>query len=600
VQIHTLLKDSLKAGKTLSSSADTTINDSITRENKITLFRDRLYNQLTSNHHPDMEVSMPAAQREGEILNGLIKYQGKVIRRISFKQLEIFGQNVTDTTEVPTKWIERLGNELHINTQQYVLRNHLLFVPGDTVDLYMLSENERLIRELPFIDDARIMIREVSPDSVDIVFITKDVMPVGGSVELLNVVYGKASISNTSVLGLGHELYYHLTWNYDRIPFYGHKVRYKIQNIGNTFFTLDASYENQWNIEAFRFGCKRDFFSQAVRYAGGVYFEKINSVKDIIFRDTTFEKTNVDYNYYDLWLGRALSLNRISSKIKRTNFVATGRVIRYEFFKRPRVEEKLLYDYQERINYLFSLGISQVGYYKTSKVYGFGRTEDIPFGTSLIVTAGIESNEFNNRPYFGISYAWGKDIKRIGYLYHRIDYGSFLNYGIEQGLLIYNMKYYSPLLNGEGRYSFRIFWDLTYKSGYNRYEDEYMEFTKNDGIRGLSSPDLKGNQRLNVSLESDCYSPHILLGFKFIYFGFFDAAIIANKNAILTRNKLYTGFGAGIKIRNENLIFDTVLLRFGYYPFLPENATPEYITLTSAGNPRLDNFIIHRPEIIHY
>jgi len=218
----------------------------------------------------------------------------------------------------------------------------------------------------------------------------------------------------------------------------------------------------------------------------------------------------------------------------------------------------------------------------------------------LALTTGIEHNEFYNRPYFGISCAWGKEIRKIGYLYHRLDYGTFLNYGIEQGLLIYKVKYFTPLLNSRGRYSYRIFTNLTYKSGYNRFEDEFMEFTRRDGIRGLESDNLRGNQRMNVSFESVCYSPHYILGFRFVYFTFFDAGIITNAHDALFQNHLYTGFGAGVKIRNENLIFDTVLLQFGYYPLLPDNATPEYIKLTSAGNPRLDNFVVQRPEIIRY
>ncbi len=563
--------------------------------------KNRLINELTPNDSSEKKNEKKVTLRHDQIFNGFSKYQGRVIRNISFKKLEIFGQNVADTSEVPTKWIERLGNELHINTQQNVFKNRLLIKSGDTVDLYTLSENERLFRELPFIDDARFIIKEVSPDTVDIIFITKDVLPIGGSLELRDVDFGKASISNKNVLGLGHELYYHLTWNYDRNPFYGHKVRYRIENIGNTFFALDASYENQWNMEAFKFYCNRNFFTQDVRYAGGVGFEKINSLQDIILPDTILKEEKVDYNYYDLWFGRAISIPQISSRNKKTNIVGTGRITRYEYFKHPdEIREDFLYNYQERTSYLFSAGISQVGYFKTKYVYGFGRTEDIPFGNSLTVTSGVELDQFYNRPYFGISLAWGKGMDNLGYLYQRIDYGTFLNYGIEQGLLIFRLKYFTNLLNNSGRYFYRIFTDLTYKAGYNRFEDEFLKFTKQDGIRGLCSDRLRGNQRLNLSLEGVCYSPHIILGFRFVYFLFFDAGIISNDNVVLIQNHLYTGFGGGIRIRNENLAFDTVVLRFSYYPLLPPNAMPEYIELTSKRYPQLDNFVVQSPQILVY
>ena len=577
---------------------DSAKDENAKNNSKLQSLKTRLLHELIPD---ETVVEEKGISREEQIFNGLKSYQGKVIRNIDFKRLEIFGQSVTDTTEVPTKWIERFGNELHINTQLHIFRNRLLFQSGDTVDLYTLSETERLFRELPFIDDARFFIREVSEDSVDIIFITKDVLPIGGSIQLLDVDYGRASISNKNILGLGQEMYYQLTWNYNKSPIYGHKLRYRIQNIGNTFFTLETSYENQWNMEAFKFYCNRDFFTQDVRYAGGVSFEKINSIQNIVTPDTVLLNEDVDYNYYDLWLGHAISIPRISSINKRTNIVGTGRITRYEFFDRPdNVGEKLFYDYHEKTSYLFSLGISQVGYFRTTYVYGFGRTEDIPFGNSLAFTTGVEFNEYYNRPYFGVRAAWGKAINKVGYLYHKLDYGAFFNYGAEQGLLEYKFKYFTNLLNNPGRYFYRIFTDLTYRVGYNRFEDEFMEFTGTDGIRGLSSDELRGNQRMNISFEGVCYSPHRLLGFRFVYFLFFDAGIISNKSLVLIQNKLYSGFGGGVRIRNDNLAFDTVVLRFGYYPTLPVNASPEYLELTSIRNPQMDNFVVQRPEIIAY
>ncbi len=592
------INDSLVIDKEPKQYKDSILIDSAIKDNRFNSIKNRIINEVTINNKSQ---NISIAPHKEQIINGFNNYQGNVIRNISFKRLEIFGQSVTDTTEIPTKWYEHLGNELHINTQLYILKNQILISSGDTVDLYSLSENERILRELPFIDDARAIISKVSEDTVDIIFITKDVLPIGGSVRFLDVDYGKASINNTNILGMGHELYYHLTWNYDRNPFYGHKIQYKIKNLGNTFLTLNTSYENQWNMEAFRIYCNRDFFTQDILYAGGVGFEKINSLKNIILPDTIYENEEVDYNYYDLWLGRAITIPWISSRRKRTNVVGTGRITRYEFFKRPdEIQEDLLYNLHERTSYLFSLGISQVGYYKTTEVYGFGRTEDIPFGNELTLTGGVEVNQYFNRPYFGISYAWGNIVNKVGYLYQRIEYGSFFNYGIEQGLLIYSAKYFTNRFNSMGRYSYRLFFDLTYKKGYSRFEDEFMEFTKLDGIRGLSSEELRGNQRLNLSFESICYSPHHIFDFRFVYFLFFDAGIISNTSSILIRNHLYTGFGGGVKIRNENLIFDTVRIRIAYYPLLPEGASPEYIRLTSTRYPQLDNFVVQRPQILQY
>jgi len=578
---------------------DTVVQSPASNSTLLSTLKNRLLEELMPDTTvPESSVQIP---RKDQLINGYIAYQGHIIRNIRFKLLDPLGQNVNDTIESETGWGESVVNEIHIRTQPFVIRNRLLIEENDRLDLFTLAENERLLRELPFIEDARAFLYEAGNDSVDILFIIKDVLPLGGSLEILDIDYGKASVSNKNILGVGHELYYHFTWNYDHVPIYGHKIRYRVPDIGNTFFSLDASYENKWDYEAIKLSCNRDFFSQETKYAGGISFEKVNSLISIVYPDTTTLLNDVDYNYYDLWLGRALSIPKISSFNKRTNIVGTGRITKYEFFDRPDdVGETRLYDFQERTAFLFSLGISQVGYYRTKEVFGFGRTEDIPFGHSLSFTAGWEVSEFYTRPYFGLSAGWGNFIPVFGYLYNRIDYGSFFNYGTEQGLVMYRMKFFTNQFNSSSRYKFRIFTDFLYKKGINRFEDEFMELTQKDGVRGLGSDELRGNQRLNFSIETMCYSPHRILGFRFQYFLFVDAAIISNVNSQLLRNHVFTGFGGGVKIRNDNLAFDTVLLRFGYFPVLPDNPYAEYIKLTSEGRPRLDNFVVQRPEIIPY
>jgi hypothetical protein len=578
-------------------SVDSLSYDSTQQRNLLFHFKDLFLDKVSVNNHGQA----PAKSVKTKIpINDYTDYQGRIIRKIEYRQLEIFGQVVDDTTVVTSRWIDKLGNGLHISTQQHVLKNQSVIKTGDPLDLYNLSENERLLRELPFVSDAKAIIRLAGSDSVDILFITKDVLSLGFGLELLDIDYGKASLFNKNMLGLGHELDYDLTWNYNRNPFYGHKFRYRILNIGNTFFSLDATYENQWNIEAFRFYLNRTFYSQSTRYAGGVGFEKIYSLKNIYYPDSVQKDVKVDYNLYDMWLGRAILINRQGYSRMRSNIAITGRVTRYEFFHRPDVNESWLHDYWERTTCLAAIGFSRQGYIKSRLIYSYGKVEDLPIGTSFSFTGGLELNEFHNRPYAGINFSNGNNMKKFGYLYKQVAFGTFLNKGIEQGLLQVKADYFTDLINKTGRYKYRIFFDGIYKAGYKRFADEYVEFTKSDGIRGLSSDTLRGNQRLNFTLESVCYSPHYLMGFRFLYYLFLDIGLIGNESAILINNQLYSGIGAGIRIRNENLVFDAIQLRFAYYPVLPANASPDYFFLTTSGDRKFTNFIVPKPEVSSY
>jgi hypothetical protein len=218
----------------------------------------------------------------------------------------------------------------------------------------------------------------------------------------------------------------------------------------------------------------------------------------------------------------------------------------------------------------------------------------------LSATAGYEVSEFNSRPYVGLGFASGSYLDNLGFYYQNIQFGSFIHHGIEEGVVSVTGKYFTRLLNPIGRYKYRVFVKLNYKIGLNRFADEHIQLSNGDGIRGLSSDSLSGNQRFFLNLENDCYSPQRIKGFRFTYFVFLDGGIISNQATYLLKNKLYTGFGIGIRIRNENLVFNTIQIRFAYYPVLPHNASARYINLSGQGITTFDNFSNSKPDIVTY
>jgi hypothetical protein len=247
---------------------------------------------------------------------------------------------------------------------------------------------------------------------------------------------------------------------------------------------------------------------------------------------------------------------------------------------------------------LGSIGISSQAYKKTSLVYGFGKSEDIPYGILLTFTAGYEKGEFFDRPYLGFSYSFGTFGSDFGMLYYKVEYGTFFNDGMEQGSISLTFKNISPLFNKFGQYNYRLFTKINYKAGINRFGDEFIKLERNSAIRGLKNENLKGDQSFNFNLEGVCYSPHNIIGFRFLYFFFVDAGVINKKNKIITDSPAYSGFGAGVRIRNENLVFNTIQLRFAYYPVVPANSEFEYLNLSGISTIRPESFIIPKPTVM--
>ena len=59
--------------------------------------------------------------------------------------------------------------------------------------------------------------------------------------------------------------------------------------------------------------------------------------------------------------------------------------------------------------FLFSLPF-QDKFYKTNLIYSYGRTEDIPCGVLVNLTAGKEINEYKERFYTGINLSAGHSL----------------------------------------------------------------------------------------------------------------------------------------------------------------------------------------------
>ena len=115
----------------------------------------------------------------------------------------------------------------------------------------------------------------------------------------------------------------------------------------------------------------------------------------------------------------------------------------------------------------------------------------------------------------------------------------------------------------------RNFVYIDYTRGFDRYTDEFLVFNKDNGFSGFKNDSVSGTQRLSVSLESVLFSPVNLYGFRFAFFGFTDFSFLSGTNQIIGNGNALAGIGLGIRIRNDNLVFNTFQIRFGFFPNPP-------------------------------
>jgi hypothetical protein len=570
-----------------------------TKANKKSLTKE-LYNLLLNSSEASKKSIQNIQQQESQFL----LYNNSIIKSIRFKQVDVFGQSVTDTAGKASTWLAKTGNSLHIKTSRKILRNSLLIETGEPLDAVVLADNERIIRELPFIEDVRVLVIPDSPnaDTVDIVIIVKDLWSVGFGVKFTDINSGEIGLWDRNIFGIGHETQHNIFWDVDGSAVLGYEGIYKISNIAGSFISSDLRYYKKEYTESYRISAQRKFFTPNIKYAGGALIEYKDTRTNIELLDTVLEDEPVNYSYYDLWFGRSFMISSKKNLLtnSRTNIMLSGRLLRKVYFSGPAYTSSSLYEYQDKTLLLGSAAISKQGYFKSNLVYGFGPTEDIPFGLLLQMIGGMEFGDFCNRPYLGFSFSHGTYLWRLGYVYNRIEAGGFYNNNaFEQSILGINSKYFTHLINA-GRFKYRIFTDINYKLGIRRFEDEFISIQNNEGITGLKSDLLKGTQKLTADFELVAFTPYYLYGFRFAIFGSINMGFIGTSNDLILSNRLYSGIGVGIRLRNERLVFNTFQIKFSLYPAAPVNSDREYMTVSGEKKLKPDYFFTSAPEIIDF
>jgi hypothetical protein len=524
---------------------------------------------------------------------GYVGYSGKTIRNIEVRRLNVFGVNIDNPIASNPKKFEDILNKTHVNTNENIIRKNLLFTKGDTISPLTLSDNERILRNLSFINDARIIIVPVSDYEADIVVLTKDVYSLGGAYSYKGLKKGAVSLFEKNVLGIGHEIGFVMPFDADSAGSPGFGAHYLINNIRKSFINLNLFYFNGLGTESYGISLNRSLVSATTKYAGGFSFRQVSTTEDL---DTLPVPEPLKYNLQDYWLSRSFLLNKEAV----SRIIIGVRYTNNNVFDRPFILPDSYYSLQKYKILLGSAAFSIQKYYKTNLIYSYGRTEDIPYGGLVKITAGREINEFRNRTYLGAEIALGKSIKSLGYFYTSAGLSAFSSTnGTEQGILSLSTKYFSNLITA-GNKMMRNFVYINYTRGFDRHTDEFLRFTKDNGFSGIRNDTVSGTQRVELSLESVIFSPFNLYGFRFAFFGFTDISFLSGTNEIIKNGYALSGIGLGFRVRNDNMVFNTLQIRIGFFPNPPTYSKINSILISGEQLLSPENFDSGPPSIIPY
>jgi hypothetical protein len=507
--------------------------------------------------------------------NAFIPYEGKIIRKIDIRHIG-FDKTVYDTTRNIQTLVTRIGNALHTNSKEKLIKDNLFIAENKPLSPYKMADNERYLRDLDFILDAKFYVVRLphTKDSVDVVVLTRDVFSIGGGLSP-SPTKTKFKLFDTNLNGWGQRVQFNGLFQNSRNPSFGYEALYRKNSIGGSFINGTLGY-TQLNTgssygdeeeNAYYLKLDRPLVSPYTTFAGGVEISKNWSQNFYNTVDTIFR--NYKYFVNDFWVG--YNIGSEHSGVNRTRQFVALRMFDQRFSNQPlQTIERENTIYNNRSFVLGGVTFFKQNFYTASYIYGFGRTEDVPYGHRVSLYFGWSRQLALERPYIGLEAE--KSIVSRKNEFYTIGFrlGGYQNNKLEDGILLLYGSLMSRLIPQNGLLIRQSFF-MDYTNVYRQRTSLPLNINNEFGLRYFATDSLRGTKRFHIRTETLAFTPLSILGFRIAPFGFGEMAMLGDYRKSIFHDKPYFGFGGGVRTRNENLVFGTMEVRLIYFPRTVEN-----------------------------
>lgn len=523
--------------------------------------------------------------------------EGKVIRSIHISTFDPFGYYKQDTTIKPKGFYSKAGNGLHIKTQAGIIKNLLLFEENERFDSLLVRESERLIRSQKYLRDVMFYTIPSSEnsDSIDVFVNTYDIWSIVPEFAMTTS-YVETGLTDNNFSGLGHRFQAGRKWSLSDAP-HTNRLTYYVPNISNTYISSDVRYISIGKVDSIKsIDFSRNFYSPVTKWAGGVFLGQMKTARNYIRNDSIFQLQS-RVNQQDYWGARSWQvLKKYSADAPISNIILSGRLLRlnYPYRQAEAIAANL---FNDETGLFAGIGFTSRKYIRDTRIFNFGKTEDVPVGQAFGLTIGMDIQK-DKRFYFGAKAAIG-NYYSFGYLSAHMEYGSFIGApGLQQGALTCRINYFTKLLT-LGNWKIRQFVKPTVIIGLNRLVTDNLTF--NDDMEGFEKLVFSASSMMVLTVQTQTYSPWNLIGFHFGPYFFSSLGILGNESAGLSNSKIYAVLGLGVLVKNDYLMFSTFQFSFSFYPYIPGNGYNVFKTNAfETSDYGFKDFEISKPGIVVY
>ena len=541
----------------------------------------------------------------------LTSYAGKRINSITIEQHNFLSS--IDSKESNLKDIfSKIGDKLQSNSKKRAIRENIFFKEWDLFDPSIIAYNEKWLRDLSYIQDAKIlaMITPYDTNQVDVIVVTKDLFSYGGELLINNKDAYAAKLNNINFLGTGNSIQINQNFENQRSPKSGWGYDVGLSNFLGTFISINAGV-NQFgnNISNNVLSARKNYISVQrpilhpnSKWLGGI--EYLETENENVFPgkwDTIFDQ-QLKYNlkHKDIWIGYQLTKQSKRIKLNEYKQFIQYRYLENDFRARP-IDYLLQLDrnYQNLKANFLSFTLVRQSVYRTRYLYGLGRYEDLPIGQSLTWTTGYSQIEKDRSAYLGFKFEQYKLSKKENYNHVIANIAtSYINKSLQDIRFLSSLEQFSKLkyLNNGLRYRqiLNLSFTQTLKNKYN----EALRINSIFGIPQLNREQIKGGTRLSANWETVLYNNRAIWGFKSAPFVFGNLTYIRAVGNPILKGDIYTAIGSGMRIRNENLIFGTIELKGFYFPRTNQQVSPWNFSLITNLRYKYNSNIVDKPNYV--
>ena len=569
----------------------------------------RIGKSVSVSNLPDALPENGAIKNEDDFL----PYKGKIIRHILIQKIG-FNKSVYDTANKTSSFFNNLGDALHTSTKRRIIRNNLFFSEGDSLQPNLMADNDKFIRDLSFLQDAKIKVDPlyIHTDSVDIIVSAKDVFPIGGSLSSLSTDLASYELNDDNLFGTGNRIQVKNIFDTKRNPTYGFGIEFLKRNIAGTFINISVGYSNQ--NPTFNTGRpeEKSMFIRGELPLVSPYhsitgaFDISNNQAINSYVADSIHKKLYQYNYrnIDAWIGFSIGANKqlkYNFTSRKKQLIAV-RILNRDFITTPTIT---LTSYDSRYTDLKGTLVSytrfQQDFYHTNFIYGFGRNEDIPEGFNLTYTAGVTNQNDFQRLFFSIDYQRSYFGRNKSYLNYNIKVGGFYNNDrIEDFIFFASAEKFTKLRQlGSSRWYSRHFISGSVSQQINAFLNDPLRLSSIYGLPLINNPNTASSGRATLNAETVLYNTWDFFGFRFAPFCFANITYLKTAGLSITNGELYSAVGTGFRTRNENLVFGTIEFKLYYFPRTVDNMNQWNFTLTTDLKFKYNSQFVNRPDIIN-